>query len=915
MSFVLTIYEIYVDLNLSPQIVNRQIVPWAVVAFAIATGCHWLIYAVPIDRGYVQTLGGIYITAGAGLVYFGLSWWLNQGQKSGRKAPVRLVGFEYGGILLLGSLVIYGPIITLYLGASYLAVAPLFLDERNSISLHRFFVALAFSLLSSGLLYVLAKIAHLPGDIAVASVLVSLSVYNVIRHKDSLLPNLLPVRPMRSSIILLLFLAFCGSVLFGSITMGIGDYPSVFFNGDTPLRLTHAYELSRASEYPPEALTAKDIYRSYHYGGAAAVAVVSSLTGITIPKAMFFVVMPIVLIGSFSGVYWLSRIFFEGNIKQYVAITVIIPFVNYGDEIYTYFFLNTESFGIDGSIQKLLSEFHWMREFHPEDFSKGVWDISPNSGIFILIVATIFMVRSSNVQFLTIAPLLVVLVYFCKVTVMPAVAVLTGVGLLYRCKQLGLAKVLTYAVVVGIIGLVLLSRLGIFDVVGSSTSIKPISQIDIPPHHLAGVGLAAILGTFFYVIRADKKTIDEVEHSVSVVGGLASILTCFALLTLIDGQDINQIFLANWIVIPLIVVVLMTVEAGTTGKKVIRLLLLTPIFVIAIIAQWHKIQQVYVTIFDPVRGHDYVENDELAEALQVIPIQNSIVATNDLRSTLINKYYKPAITGIFGHQAYAVDNYWLIHDRKLQSVADQRIQHQIDALSLFDIFQERTWTDKVAIAKAAGWTHYLLRKDQILFLDAHSPYVPFGGEAYREQHADRLRDKLLESKMEYSIAAGLTPKSDVHIDQMSCDSNKAEPDGIDDNVFLVDLQIPERLLFVEPAISAIHLDRKGIGRGGSGPGVDYDTTGRYPGLGIIYNLSEPLINSNGFQVTIPLRDTSTRFWLLTCSDGNDLPDSQYAVYLTITYALNNSINDSVTHLLFKKVFENNSYAVFDLSDG
>jgi hypothetical protein len=358
----------------------------------------------------------------------------------------------------------------------------------------------------------------------------------------------------------------------------------------------------------------------------------------------------------------------------------------------------------------------------------------------------------------------------------------------------------------------------------------------------------------------------------------------------------------------------MAVKVSTTGRKVIRLLLIAPILVIAVIAQWHKIQQVYVTIIDPVRGHDYMENRQLAEALQVIPIQNSIVATNDLRSTLINKYYKPAITGIFGHQAYAVDNYWLSHDPKLQSVADQRIQRQINALSLFDTYQDQTWAERAVMAKASDWTHYLLKKDQILFLDAHSAYVFFGDEAYRKQHADRLQDKLLDSKIEYSIVAGLTPKSDLHIDQISCDSNKAEPDGIDDNIFLVDLLIPERLLLSEPAISAIHLDRKGIGRGGSGPGADYDTTGRYSGLGVTYNLSERLINFDDFQVTIPLRHTSTQFWLLTCSDGNDLFDSQYSVHLTLTYSLKNSMNNSVINRLFKKVFDNNSYAVFVLID-
>ncbi|SVC92926.1 uncharacterized protein METZ01_LOCUS345780, partial [marine metagenome] len=294
----------------------------------------------------------------------------------------------------LGSFVIFGPIVTLFLGACYLSVAPLFLSDENSIRTDSFFVAIAFGVLLAGLLYVLAKIAQLPGELVVPIAFITLSAVNAVRRKGALMPNFALSSYPESIVFFLLFLVFCGSVLVGSLMMGIGEYPHVFFNGDTPLRLTHAYEIAQMSDYPPEALTTKDIYRPYHYGGPASVAVLAAITGLALHKAMFLVVLPVLLIGSFSAVCWLSRVFLKRAGSQYAAILLVIPFVKFGDEIYSRFVLDTIQLGVGRNSVRLLDEIRWLNDFNPEQFSRGIWDISATAGVFLLIVSCIFMVRA-----------------------------------------------------------------------------------------------------------------------------------------------------------------------------------------------------------------------------------------------------------------------------------------------------------------------------------------------------------------------------------------------------------------------------------------------------------------------------------------------------------------------------------------
>ena len=132
------------------------------------------------------------------------------------------------------------------------------------------------------------------------------------------------------AVLSVLFIVYGGTVVSGSLMMGIGEYPPVFFNIDTPLRLTQAYEIYQLTEYPPESLTMMGVFRPYHYGGPAAAATIAEITGLAVHKSMFFVVLPIVLVASFSTICLLCRSSLKKSGYRFLSIILFLPFIRLG---------------------------------------------------------------------------------------------------------------------------------------------------------------------------------------------------------------------------------------------------------------------------------------------------------------------------------------------------------------------------------------------------------------------------------------------------------------------------------------------------------------------------------------------------------------------------------------------------------
>ena len=179
--------------------------------------------------------------------------------------------------------------------------------------------------------------------------------------------------------------------------MGFGEYPAMFFNVDTPVRLTHAYELLNAKTYPPEMLSLKGFSMFYHYGGPAAVAALSAVTQLAVHKSMFHVVLPILIIGSFSAIHLLCRSVFRKRIYRYVSISLFLPFVYLGTELFVRVFSDHDGGGLTETLMSIGREFIWLEDYHQEKFSKGILDVSQTAGVFLLILASSLLVKRQNI--------------------------------------------------------------------------------------------------------------------------------------------------------------------------------------------------------------------------------------------------------------------------------------------------------------------------------------------------------------------------------------------------------------------------------------------------------------------------------------------------------------------------------------
>ena len=115
---------------------------------------------------------------------------------------------------------------------------------------------------------------------------------------------------------------------------------------------------------------------------------------------------------------------------------------------------------------------------------------------------------------------------------------------------------------------------------------------------------------------------------------------------------------------------------------------------------------------------------------------------------------------------------------------------------------------------------------------------------------------------------------DVSTDRVSCHSQGQglKDDGLIDNTFAVEIQIPERLLPV--TIEALRLERK------APFGVNHTGGGNYV-LGVALTENTPLINGPNGEINLRVDTPTFRALLFACADGHDLTDTEY--HLRVAY--------------------------------
>ena len=116
----------------------------------------------------------------------------------------------------------------------------------------------------------------------------------------------------------------------------------------------------------------------------------------------------------------------------------------------------------------------------------------------------------------------------------------------------------------------------------------------------------------------------------------------------------------------------------------------------------HQLNISFRLIGDPSTGHEYVENAPVAQALKMIPLAGSVIATNDFRYPAEEKkrdLMQIQLAAVFGHQFYACvfsEGYERYLSSNERYAEQQRLRHE-------------NWDAEISdIARQKGWTHLLI---------------------------------------------------------------------------------------------------------------------------------------------------------------------------------------------------------------
>ncbi len=180
------------------------------------------------------------------------------------------------------------------------------------------------------------------------------------------------------------------------------------------------------------------------------------------------------------------------------------------------------------------------------------------------------------------------------------------------------------------------------------------------------------------------------------------------------GKGYDEDWLQIVLVSPMLMhaVVLLIAEWGwptvsTVRKSVFVVLAAAAIVPQAVAAAYYS----KVLIETPEKGHEFVDNHALGEALRSVPVEGSLLVTNDLRYPAA-EFARPnrqmQFPALFGHQAFAINYAYEVYD-----FSAERMQLQ-------QLLEAPEWTEAIdEAAKRYRWTHFVVHKNY-----AHPEHIP-----------------------------------------------------------------------------------------------------------------------------------------------------------------------------------------------
>ncbi|MBD84488.1 MAG: hypothetical protein CL400_04945 [Acidiferrobacteraceae bacterium] len=632
-------------------------------------------------------------------------------------------------------------------------------------------ISAAIGILLGGLIYVISIVAGFKSEWFAVAFLLALIISNQFSFSHQhVSPQHNSENSIPSFLTLIFFLCFGGLILVTSIKMGFGEFPQIFVNMDTPMRLSHAFAILKSETYPPESLMNANTYHAYHYGGPASVAFFSSVTGIQPHKTMFWIVNPIFLLAAFYSIISLASNATASRFRIVLAFALFLPAVFLGKA--TWNLISSDTF-LDDIIVNTIGDLG-PNTYDSEKFARGVPGTATLAGLFLLFFSSLIIYTVERWSFATLVLATGIFVVFTKMDFAPAVFILLGVAAVryggYYSWKTGLLTILFLVIT----PFVFMHIFGYFSTPAETgmLSIRPfgeaLSFFDWRWNQAKGfiveqlISLALFIALLLLFLRSDKSP----TYKDSVFLGFAAIVIVVGLRVLVAFVDIpktgGQLASPMWIAVPLLGVAL--IQTSKLYFRYIAIMLLLPFCFVGLQGQWHKFNHFIVAVVLPELTNEYADNRLIGDAMRHIPVtqtdwayQSYVFNHLDLRKAyseinfartatdwgkehfrvhgrnegrridlkrlrplvVTNDFHyvnwpdsQPQIPALFGHNAYGVHLRHFPGPRGFNREGERRITAQLTYLSreFSDSNPDFVATTK-RIAKKRNWTHFLLRKD------------------------------------------------------------------------------------------------------------------------------------------------------------------------------------------------------------
>jgi hypothetical protein len=502
--------------------------------------------------------------------------------------------------------------------------------------------------------------------------------------------------------------------------MGIGKFPAEFYSVDTPYYLNFVYTFLKNNNWPITSLTNNGIIFNTHIGTSALASLISLITQIP-PHQVYLLILP--------SIFSFSLFFITLDIVFYIFSNFNSFFIKF--LFFLVFLLSTHQFYFkDPSFLNLIlhllkyNTFPFLFDNYKEIFFKiqnyqAYFPLltSLYGKLLVLIwVRTIFSMKRFNNYFFTFIFISCTLIIF-KIPYAPLI--IYGSILKLYFDYLDEKQYINIFFII----LILFSNVFFYLILTpEATSFASPTKIIFSPaittfnlNLIISILIFLIPGLFFYR-RNEIKKINKLFLYILI---LPILVSCFFT---IKNSNSPQLF----VLLPIFsfLFLMNTLNCSVLYNKAFIFLLFTllipPIF--------SNINYINVLIFNRNNAHEYVNNRIIANALQRIPVNGSVIATNDLfypANNYVRHNRQYQISSIFGHQQYASD---------LSSTSGSKsgLQYNKIALSIVDALKGNNVENLNLLLsyKRTGITHFLFNK-RLKYLKVNNNFILFNDSSYQ----------------------------------------------------------------------------------------------------------------------------------------------------------------------------------------